>query len=271
MDLEAARTMGVELMAVHGLSGWTLEFDDAKVRAGLCRFDRRTISLSRPLTVLYGRSQVRETLLHEIAHALAGPGHGHGAVWRATARRIGSTGARCVAPEAPRAPAPWVGTCPNGHSVTRHRQPARASSCTRCSRDFSPDLLFTWRFHGREVPMSAGYRASEREIADQRAVIERLAALTAAARDGRSRTGTHAPTLWDSDDDPVAEGDGTSSRAVLAALGGLPVGSTVALRVRGKYAGVQGVVEKRGRTRYHVRTRAGLLTVPFRAVLPVGA
>ena len=34
-------------------------------------------------------SDIRDTLLHEIAHAIVGPGHGHDAVWQTAARRIG--------------------------------------------------------------------------------------------------------------------------------------------------------------------------------------
>ncbi|WP_127573721.1 SprT-like domain-containing protein [Georgenia faecalis] len=164
MDLSETRQLGAALMAEHGLSGWLLDFDDAKVRAGVCRFSRRAISLSRPLTMLYTAEQVRETILHEIAHALVGPRHGHDDTWRAVAQRIGSTGERCVAPEAPRTPAPWLGTCPAGHTVTRHRQPSRPGSCTRCRPGFDPDALFTWLFHGREVPMSAAYQKAMRQL-----------------------------------------------------------------------------------------------------------
>ena len=42
--------------------------------------------------------QVTDTILHEIAHALAGPGAGHGPAWKATASRLGATPKSC-APE----------------------------------------------------------------------------------------------------------------------------------------------------------------------------
>ena len=50
---------------------------------------------------LYDEAEVRETILHEIAHARVGASHGHDAVWQAEARRIGSTGRRLVDPHAP--------------------------------------------------------------------------------------------------------------------------------------------------------------------------
>ncbi len=37
-----------------------------------------------------------DLILHEIAHANAGPGAGHGPIWKAEARRIGCTADRCM-------------------------------------------------------------------------------------------------------------------------------------------------------------------------------
>ena len=85
MDLTEARELAAGLMARHRLTDWHLTFDDAKTRAGVCRPARKEIGLSRPLIRLYSPEQVTETVLHEIAHALAGPGHGHDRKWRTIA------------------------------------------------------------------------------------------------------------------------------------------------------------------------------------------
>ncbi len=144
MELDAVSALGADLFQQHEIGDWTLRFDHAKRRAGSCHVETRTISLSRHLMTLYEESEVRETLLHEIAHALAGPGHGHNAVWRSIALRIGASGQRLVAPDAPRLAAPWRGTCPGGHHHERHRRPARPASCLQCSPGFHPDFLITW-------------------------------------------------------------------------------------------------------------------------------
>jgi len=157
--MEETRALARELMDRHGLQDWTLRFDTAKRRAGLCRYDRRLISLSKPLTALYTPEQVRETVLHEIAHALAGAAAGHGASWQSIARRIGASGQRCVDPGAPTVPAPWVGRCAAGHRHERFRRPTRPMSCMQCSARFSPEHLVHWRFHGREVDLGPRYRA----------------------------------------------------------------------------------------------------------------
>ncbi|HEU5038881.1 MAG TPA: SprT-like domain-containing protein [Nocardioides sp.] len=159
MDLDDAARLGRRLIAEHGLHDWTLVFDRAKVRAGICRFGTRQIGLSRPLTALHSEAEVRDTILHEIAHALVGPKHGHDAVWRATARRIGCSGTRCTSSDAPRVEGDWVGTCGAGHRVTRHRRPQRPSSCTICSSTFSRQHLFTWTFRGAPAPMTVRYEA----------------------------------------------------------------------------------------------------------------
>lgn len=159
MDVEAAVAMAEALLAEHGLRGWGVVLDRAQKRAGICRFDRHRIGLSRTLTALHSEAEVRETVLHEVAHALTGPGHGHDARWRATARRIGSTGERLVAVTAPRAPAPWVGTCPAGHTAERHRRPERVTACGVCGPTFDAAHVLTWRHHGRLVDLGEGYRA----------------------------------------------------------------------------------------------------------------
>lgn len=93
MDLYTAETLATELMVEHGLidSGWTLHFDGAESRLGVARHDKRHISLSRPHTLAGDEAQVRNTILHEIAHARVGAQHGHGPVWKAMARAVGAS------------------------------------------------------------------------------------------------------------------------------------------------------------------------------------
>jgi predicted SprT family Zn-dependent metalloprotease len=174
VEVQQALAMGRRLMREHGLDGWSIVADRAKTRAGVCRFARRQIGISGPLTALHSEDEVRDTLLHEIAHALVGPEHGHDEVWRSTAVRIGCSGERCVPPDAPRVPGDWVGRCPAGHERTRHRAPTRLMSCGRCSRRFDTAHLFTWSYRGNPAPLPPSYAA---ELAD----LRRAAASAAAA------------------------------------------------------------------------------------------
>ncbi|TDE94808.1 M48 family peptidase [Occultella glacieicola] len=156
MDLQNAHALAHELLAEHGLTGWTFGFDNAKRRAGACRYDRRRITISRYLTELHAPDQVRDTLLHEIAHALAGHGAGHGPRWRRIALSIGCSAQRCVPAGAGAVPAPWVGLCPAGHEHGRFRRPSRPLACGRCSRRFSTAHLIVWR---RREPLGAALNA----------------------------------------------------------------------------------------------------------------
>ena len=161
MDLNDARTLADRLLEQHGLAaaGWQVVFDRAKRRAGVCRFAVKEIGLSRPLTLLHDEAEVRDTVLHEIAHALAGPRHGHDATWQRTARSIGCSAQRCVSADAPRVEAPWLGLCPAGHSTGRHRRPERVMTCAACSSAFDLRHLITWTYQGRPAPMHPNFEA----------------------------------------------------------------------------------------------------------------
>ena len=192
MEMTKALALGRRLLREHDLEGWSIVADRAKTRAGVCRFGRRQIGLSTPLTTLHSDEEVLDTILHEIAHAIVGPQHGHDAIWRAKAREIGSSGERCVPADAPRVPGDWVGRCPAGHEKHRHRAPTRLMSCGRCSRTFDATHLFSWAFKGRPAPMTPGYAAALASVPRDAAVV-RSAGLAPALGDLVEIT---APGAW---------------------------------------------------------------------------
>ena len=151
MHLTDVMTLARALMEEHDVGHWELELDRARRRAGQTDHGRRRITLSRHLMGLYSKAEVRETVLHEIAHARVGSSHGHDGVWVAEARRIGASGRRMVGQEAPRFWGRWLGTCPAGHEVDRMRRPRRPVSCSRCARRFAVEHLLTWSLDGEPV------------------------------------------------------------------------------------------------------------------------
>ena len=100
--------------------------------------------MSRYLSARYDDATNRQTLLHEVAHALAGARAGHGAAWKRTARSLGYTGGTTHHGETATELAPWVGVCPAGHVAYRHRRATRATSCAVCSPTFDARHLFVW-------------------------------------------------------------------------------------------------------------------------------
>ena len=77
MDLKPLQEAAARLMAEHGLTGWTFGLTDAKRRLGVCKYRKKRIEISDYYARNNPEESVLETLLHEIAHALAGPEAGH--------------------------------------------------------------------------------------------------------------------------------------------------------------------------------------------------
>ena len=157
-DLDRVRHWADALIALHLDPSWTFAFDNAKKRAGLCNYTVRRITVSRYLAARYDDDDVHQILLHEVAHALAGPRAGHGPKWKLTAQNLGYEGKRTHDGEIADELAPWVGTCPFGHVHYRYRQPTRAFACGLCGRGFDTAFLIQWT--RREITAAARRRAA---------------------------------------------------------------------------------------------------------------
>ncbi|MGB2453995.1 MAG: SprT-like domain-containing protein [Akkermansiaceae bacterium] len=114
MDLKEAFNLLQEEMGAHGLIdlGWIGKMDSAKKRFGLCNMGSREISLSGPLTILNTDDEVRDTILHEIAHALAWELHkencGHDERWKAICGHIGARPDRTYDEDVVQPDFPWA-------------------------------------------------------------------------------------------------------------------------------------------------------------------
>ena len=101
MDVAAAEVLLGTKLEEHGLAslGWTGGLDNARRRFGVCQPNSRSISLSRHLVKLNDDDEVLDTILHEIAHALAFEEHGencgHDFRWKALCVRVGARPERC--------------------------------------------------------------------------------------------------------------------------------------------------------------------------------
>ena len=144
-DLPRVRVWADALIRMHlDPAEWSFGFDHAKRRAGLCNFTDRRITVSRYLAAKFDDDEIHQILLHEVAHAMAGPNAGHGPAWKRIAEEIGYVGGRTHDGDIARELAPWVGQCPGGHEHVRFRRPTRETSCALCSRSFSPAHLIAW-------------------------------------------------------------------------------------------------------------------------------
>lgn len=83
--------LGLEEIQKHRLKEWIFRFDNSVSRAGVCKYENKLIAVSNIHCLTHNHEVVRDTVLHEIAHALAGPKHYHDEEWVRIAKSIGCT------------------------------------------------------------------------------------------------------------------------------------------------------------------------------------
>ena len=98
MVLTEAKDLALALMAQYLTDAWAFEFMSSKRAIGQCSQRRYgvggKIKLSSNLIPVLDEAEVKNTILHEIAHALVGAHQGHNSMWRRKAMEIGCNGER---------------------------------------------------------------------------------------------------------------------------------------------------------------------------------
>lgn len=69
--------------------GWTFVFGRSRSRFGVCHHGLKRIEVSKGFALVGSKAEVKDTVLHEIAHALVGHEAGHGKVWQDMAKSVG--------------------------------------------------------------------------------------------------------------------------------------------------------------------------------------
>jgi predicted SprT family Zn-dependent metalloprotease len=125
MDLFEAELMATNLIAEHKPDykfGW--------IRAvrilGKCSFRRKTIFLSKAYVKLNSEDSVRDTILHELAHAKVGAGIGHSRPWREMSILMGANPSAYSKEGLNSVERPYIGICKKcGLTFERHRLPRK--------------------------------------------------------------------------------------------------------------------------------------------------
>jgi predicted SprT family Zn-dependent metalloprotease len=146
----AARQLALRLLAAHGLQDWSFAFNRRKRSMGMCFYERQAIELSIWFIERNAEEAIRDTLLHEIAHALVGPGHGHDEVWKQKCIAIGAQPVRCGQADMPAGR--WQARCTScDFCYYRHRRPKRLKGwfCRTCGPERGK---LVWR-HGASLSL----------------------------------------------------------------------------------------------------------------------
>lgn len=132
MNTSYAASLARDLMNQHGLTDWTFQWDRAKQRAGACFYRRKMITLSIHYVTKNELDDVKDTILHEIAHALT-PGDHHGFLWQAACRRIGAKPQRCCGNHVAMPEGRYKATCNTcGMTFSKHRKLKKKHYCRKC-------------------------------------------------------------------------------------------------------------------------------------------
>ncbi len=136
-DISEIKGIALDLMEVHGLigKGWAFDTDKATRRAGCCDFSRKKISISATFGQKVSIDELTDSVLHEIAHALAGKQHNHDSMWQQTAKDIGCKALRCHKIKFSRSK--YTLTCQNGcFKQERMKRPSQKmlqnNRCKKC-------------------------------------------------------------------------------------------------------------------------------------------
>lgn len=142
MDLQKANSLATSLMETNGLTqkGWKFKFDNAVKRFGYCS-SKGIISVSAPLTAVNSEAEVKNTILHEIAHAIAGNHHDHDNYWQTVCKNIGGDGKRCYGSEVVKPSLRYKAVCSTCNKEFQKARLSRLASiglrryaCTACCK-----------------------------------------------------------------------------------------------------------------------------------------
>ena len=121
-------TYAETMMEHYGLEGWTFEFIKTRRVIGRCNHKRQVIQLSA-LWADGSEANIKDTILHEIAHALT-RGHGHDKVWKAMCVKIGAKPERCATTkDSPSVKPRYVAVDNKGAIVARYFRKPNARTC----------------------------------------------------------------------------------------------------------------------------------------------
>jgi SprT protein len=115
--------------------GWIFKMNHTKTRLGMCNYTKKQVCISSYLLrgISCDENKMRSTILHEIAHILAGYENGHNEKWKKISISLGGSPQTCgtmdtISPT-------YILFCPNGcFTKGYHRKPSTTNRfCKKCN------------------------------------------------------------------------------------------------------------------------------------------
>ena len=155
--LELAKSL---MLKYHVPENCRLELSRQKKALGKCSwrsiapgFYAATIYISYYFIESNNEEEIKETILHEIAHVISGPHHGHDFHWRMICRQVGCKPERCAGNEIKTTPGRYVATCPTcGEVYYAYRLGKKIQCCTYgCRKCGARGLFYVDSYTGQSV------------------------------------------------------------------------------------------------------------------------
>jgi predicted SprT family Zn-dependent metalloprotease len=144
MNKKIAKNLAIKLIKDHNLIDLSFDFDSSVRRFGCYHTKEKKITLSRMLTELNPIDEVRDVILHEIAHALAPAKAHHNKEWKEIAISIGCRGTRIYSNRVVVPKHKYSATCKNCGRITLYNR-KRKISCGKCSPRFNKKYLLKFK------------------------------------------------------------------------------------------------------------------------------
>ncbi len=118
------------------MHSWSIAFDNAKTRLGSCNYGKKNISISKHFLPSLKPNQLKDLILHEVAHALSGHGNWHNNKWKEKAKQIGCSSIARTSKIAVEKKGLYTAICPNcKREFQAHRQ--RDIACGICCKQLN--------------------------------------------------------------------------------------------------------------------------------------
>lgn len=135
--------MAYQLLKQHGFHDAKVTWNGRKRALAYARYVPQSISLSRHLFPSLQLDEMKQVILHEIAHLKTGPGHGHDRAWKLECIKIGADYSRTYNGNSIKTTekqiARFIGVCPTcGHEHFKHRRSKYTDYlCGKCRSQFT--------------------------------------------------------------------------------------------------------------------------------------